>query len=277
MKWLHTVATSTPAPEPTLTPLENDVWTADSILQMMRSKQDTNEGSNPREKRFVFLGWLAFDQLQKELKESVPKKTTVSLQKREVEDPERAKRFLSAWMILDFIRGAFVKKPESLPEPVALDDHRIPENSTNVREKRSIGTWVNNMMDWLNLPLMGNQTLLTKSTTSTPTIRSTTPTVDYLYEEDEPSSEAKPDYSYDAYVLVLVFGISLLAVGSTLAMYMYGEYKESLLRQESEQYALEVMEIALSVWTIETGLEGTCDREPPPPYDVTVRANIERF
>jgi hypothetical protein len=204
---------------------------------------------------------LAFDQLQTELKQSVPKKTTISLQKREVEEPERAKRFLSAWMILDFIRASFVKKPEPLPEPIALDNHL---NSTNAREKRSIGTWVNNMMGWLSLPLMGNQTLLTQTTTPAPTTGRSFPTMDYFYEEEEVSLEVKTDYSYDAYVLVLVFGIALLAVGTTLAMYLYGEYKESLQRQEAEHYALEVMEIALSVWTIEAGLEGTCDREPPP-------------
>jgi hypothetical protein len=129
----------------------------------------------------------------------------------------------------------------------------------------------------MGLPLMGNQTLLTQHTTPAPTTEQYFPSMEYFYEDEEDYPEDKTDYSYDAYVLVLVFGISLLAVGTTLAMYLYGEYKESLQRQEADHYALEIMEIALSVWTVEAGLEETCDREPPPPYDIAVRANIERF
>jgi hypothetical protein len=269
MGWLHKMATSTQVPEPTLTPLENDVWTTDSILQMIRSKRDTDEGSDPiRDKRFIFLGWLAFDQLKKELKESVPRKPTKSLQKREVEtreeeDSERSKRFLSAWMILDFIRSSLVKKPTStpLPEPVAQSHPRTLTNTTssNPREKRSADAWVDYMMDWLNPALLGTQTLLTKLTNSTPdpTVRNHSTAVqsfqlwmDYLNEEEGQSTEPQVDYSYDAYVLVLVFGIALLAIASTLAMYLYGEYKESLLHQETNTCTVEIVEIALSTWTI---------------------------
>jgi hypothetical protein len=274
MKWLHTLATATPAPEPILTPLENDVWTADSILQMMRSKRDTNEGQLPREKRFVFLGWLAFDQLSRELQQASPKRTAVSRPRRDIGETERDKRFLSAWMVLDFIRASFATTPEPLPEPIALEDTR---NSTSIREKRSIETWVDNLMGWLNLPLMGNQTLLTQNTTPAPTTQSYLPPVQLYYDYEEDYSEDDTDYSYDTYLLVLVFGISVIAVISTLAMYVHGDYVESLKRQEADRYALELMGMALAVWTIEAGMDEVCDQEPPPPYDNAAPDNIERF
>jgi hypothetical protein len=278
MKWLHSLATATPAPEPTLTPLENDVWTADSILQMMRSKRDTNEDSLPRDKRFIFLGWLAFDQLKTELQQIIPRKNLDSRPKRDVGDTEREKRFLSAWMILDFIRASFGTTPEPLPEPVTLVD---TDNSTSTREKRSIDDWVSNMMGWLGLPLMGNQTLLTQTTppapTTAPTTESYLPTVQRYYDYEEDYSEDDTDYSYDTYLLVLVFGISVIAVISTLAMYVHGDYVESLKRQEADRYALGLMEMALAVWTIEAEMDEACAQELPPPYDNIAPENAERF
>jgi hypothetical protein len=272
MKWLHSLATATPAPEPTLTPLENDVWTADSILQMMRSKRDTNEEPLPRDKRFIFLGWLAFNQLKTELQQTVPRKNLNSRPKRDMGDTEREKRFLSAWMVLDFIRASFVTTPEPLPEPVTLVD---TDNSTSTREKRSIDDWVGNMMGWLGLPLMGNQTLLTQTTTPAPTTESYFPTVQYYYEDDYLDDET--DYGYDTYVLVLVFGISVIAVISTLAMYIRSDYQESLQRQEADRRALELMEIAFSVWTIEAEMDEAYGQEPPPPYDIAAQVTVERF
>jgi hypothetical protein len=274
MKWLHSLATATPAPEPTLTPLENDVWTADSILQMMRSKRDTNEDSLPRDKRFIFLGWLAFDQLKKELQQIIPKKNLDSRPKRDVGDTEREKRFLSAWMIIDFIRASFGNTSEPLPEPVALVG---ADHSTSTREKRSIDDWVSNMMGWLGLPLMGNQTLLTQTTTPAPTTGSYLPTVQFYYDYEEDYTEDDTDYSYDTYLLVIVFGFCVLAIISTLAMFVHGDYVESLKRQEADRYALGVMEMALAVWTIEAEMDEGCGQERPPPYDNIALENIERF
>jgi hypothetical protein len=274
MKWLHSLATATPAPEPTLTPLENDVWTADSILQMMRSKRDINEEPLPREKRFIFLGWLAFNQLKTELQQTVLEKNLDSRPRRDIGELERDKRFLSAWMVLDFIRASFVTTPEPLPEPVALVD---PNNSTSTREKRSVENWVDNMMDWLGLPLMGNQTLLTQITTPAPTTETYFPPVQYYYEDAEDYLDDDTDYSYDTYVLILVFGISVIAVISTLAMYMRSDYQESLQRQEADRRALELMGIAFSVWTVEAEMDEACGQEPPPPYDIATQVTIERF
>jgi hypothetical protein len=100
--------------------------------------------------------------------------------------------------------------------------------------------------------------------------------MDYPNEWEEQSAEPQVDYLFDAYVLVIVFGIVPVAITSTLAMYLYSEYKQSLLRQSLYHCSVEIVDIALSNWTIASDVSEDSGLDIAFPDHYAVLENLER-
>jgi len=185
--WIRTTLTSAKEAQPYLTPLENDALVADMVMQHLRTKR-SEEISKTRNKRFLPLVWI-----------------TAALH-------------------------AFWNQTQT-----TVDENPIQNSTLGNESHTTMGSPVDQMMEWLTTPLLGNQTLLSAVAPqrNRPDL-SPEPEADHeeswhrIYsseEVDEDDDGTTIDYAYDAYILVIVFGLVFISILATWAMVSYGEIK----------------------------------------------------
>jgi len=227
---------------PVLTPLENDVWTADKILQSLRRKRSLPKPEEPvqREKRFisVLLPWMLTELLRGH-SNTTEEATTMDVSEETL------------------IESSEVPEPPTPVETSTMETNLTSETTTEDANMTTTTNPVGYMMAWLQKPLYNNRTLLSGvETTQRPEDAhpfTTEETEDLSLEKLDPP---KTDYSYDYYVLFLLFVCVVMGIAAALALNLHADYLKVLReRYSTPRPIIPVHQVEnISMWTIDSDL-----------------------
>ena len=204
-----------------LTPLENDAWLADSVLQTFvgpRLRREDNEAQEADEtglarvKRFLFVIPAVIAAL-------VPTITGIATGFFSAPKPVVPEDDFQQWirnMTQLQSSGMEGNETQMIPMPLPLQDEGNNSETAHIREKRMVSTWIplemiDQLSEVLNTPLLGNQTLLYPRVTQNDTNAAT------MTNQTAPASLQKSAHrwtSADVFFTILgLIGLALCSLG----------------------------------------------------------------
>ena len=221
---VHSLVTSATNVDTGLTSLENDAWTADTLLQLPRGKREVNQDLEetepvPRAKRFA---WLVLPWVISMLQQKPPVT-------QETKKPQSFAEFCDE-------RYQSQHRPLICP-PVMKFDNQSDTNQTVLnRNKRQ--TWlvpelVLKMMKWLTADMGTNSTLLRTNNATMDSLNSTA-IIELVgpldsHDNEEAYEASEPNYTLDIYILVIVFGLTGIGLSIGIWMVIYAEIRNTLV------------------------------------------------